>query len=94
DYLDNYAAAVANGNYGVLDVFGVAVYFDNCATNVDYNVTVNINTCQEGTITRTWTVTDNQPNAPATCSQVITVTHHSDWVVEFPADITAQCVDG
>ena len=93
-YLDNYAAALAAGNYDVLNVFGTATYFDNCATNVDLAVTVNINTCQEGTITRKWTVTDDVPNAPAMCTQTIFVNHVSDWVVEFPADVTAQCVDG
>ncbi|MCB0626314.1 MAG: hypothetical protein KDC43_20950, partial [Saprospiraceae bacterium] len=93
-YLDNYAAALAAGNNSVLDVFGTATFFDNCNLDITYNVTVNINTCQEGTIVRSWTADDGPTNPNASCTQVITVTHKSDWVVEFPADVTAQCVDG
>jgi hypothetical protein len=35
-----------------------------------------------------------QWNGPVNCTQTIFVEHVSDWVVEFPADITAECVDG
>ncbi|MCB0684116.1 MAG: hypothetical protein KDC32_24905, partial [Saprospiraceae bacterium] len=94
EYLEDYAAGLANGNNSVLDGFGTATFYDNCELDVTYQVTVNINTCQEGTITRTWTADDGPTNPNASCTQVITVQHVSDWVVEFPANITAQCVDG
>ncbi|MBR9920717.1 MAG: hypothetical protein GYB31_07735, partial [Bacteroidetes bacterium] len=95
EYVDDLAAALANEEYGVLDQFGTATFFDNCAVNIEYNVTVNINNCQEGTIVRSWTATDDNPNNPsANCTQTIFVEHVSDWVVEFPADITVECTDG
>ncbi|MCB0626313.1 MAG: hypothetical protein KDC43_20945, partial [Saprospiraceae bacterium] len=75
---------VAAGDYSVLDGFGTATFFDNCFLDITENVTVNINTCQEGTITRSWTASDGS-NPNASCTQVITITHVSDWVVEFPA---------
>jgi hypothetical protein len=92
DYLQNYAAGLEQGDWSVLDGFGTAQFYDNCVFEPDYNVTVNINTCSEGTIVRNWTAQD--ANGSASCTQTITVNHVSDWVVEFPADVTAQCVNG
>jgi hypothetical protein len=37
---------------------------------------------------------DPSENFPSVCSQTITIEHVSDWVVEFPADVTANCEDG
>ena len=82
------------GDYSVLDGFGTAEFFDNCGLDIQYDVTVTINTCTEGNITRTWTATDPSDNFPAVCSQTIFVEHVSDWVVEFPADVNAECIDG
>ncbi|MCB0707550.1 MAG: cadherin-like domain-containing protein, partial [Saprospiraceae bacterium] len=74
DYVDNYAAAINNGDYTVLDGFGTPVFYDNCVTHVEANVTVNINSCQEGTIIRNWTATDDNPQNPsANCTQTIFV---------------------
>jgi hypothetical protein len=94
DYLDNYAAGVEQEDYSVLDGFGSPTWYDNCDLEIDTNVTVNIDACSEGTITRSWTANDAAGNGPVTCTQTITVFHVSDWVVEFPADITVECVDG
>jgi hypothetical protein len=94
DYLDNYAAGVEQEDFSVLDGFGGPVFQDNCEVLIDTSVTVNIDNCNEGPIVRTWTATDASGNGPVTCSQTIFVMHVSDWVVEFPEDITAQCVDG
>ncbi|MBK6903231.1 MAG: T9SS type A sorting domain-containing protein [Saprospirales bacterium] len=91
-YLQNYAAGVANGDYSVLDGFGSPTFYDNCEYDLNHTVTVNLNNCTEGTITRSWTASDS--NGQATCTQTITVTHVSNWVVEFPADFTGECVDG
>jgi hypothetical protein len=94
-YVDELAAAIDAEDYTVLEQFGVATFFDNCATNIEYTVSENINNCQEGTIVRTWVASDDNPqNATATCTQTIFVEHVSDWVVEFPADVTAECTDG
>jgi hypothetical protein len=98
EYLENYASGVEQGDFSVLEDLGVAEFTDNCngssALNVDYTVTVNIDACSEGTIIRTWTATDNSGNAPLTCTQTIFIDHVSDWVVEFPEDITVSCEDG
>jgi subtilisin-like proprotein convertase family protein len=94
EYLDTYAAPLEQDDFSILDVFGEAVFYDNCDLEIDTNVTVNIDACSEGTITRSWTANDAAGNGPVTCTQTITVFHVSDWVVEFPADITAECVDG
>jgi len=92
EYLQNYAAGVETGDYSVLDGFGTPVFYDNCVYDPTYTVTVNINNCTEGTITRSWVAADG--NGQATCTQVISVYHVSDWVVEFPADVVAVCTDG
>ena len=94
DYLENLAAALEPGDGSVLDQYGEAAFYDNCDPIVTYEWSYNINTCTEGTITRTWTATDASDNTQASCTQTIYVQHVSDWVVEFPANITAQCVDG
>ncbi|MBK6902393.1 MAG: T9SS type A sorting domain-containing protein [Saprospirales bacterium] len=91
-YLQNYAAGIAAGNYSVLDGFGAPNFFDNCEFDLNHTVTLNLNNCTEGTITRSWTASDT--NGQATCTQTITVTHVSNWVVEFPEDFTGECIDG
>ncbi|MBK7337305.1 MAG: HYR domain-containing protein [Saprospirales bacterium] len=93
DYLENLAAALADGDYSVLDQYGAPLFYDNCVYDVDTTVTVNLDNCSKGTITRTWTASD-ATNAPATCTQTIFVNHVSDWVVEFPADVTVECTEG
>lgn len=91
-YLQNYAAGVEQGDYSVLDGFGAPTFYDNCDFDLNHTVTVNLSNCTEGTVTRSWTASNT--NGQATCSQTITVKHVSDWVVEFPADFTGQCVNG
>ncbi len=72
--------------------FGSASFYDNCAANVTCNTSINIDQCLEGTITRTWTAKDpSGNNGNQSCTQTIFVDHVSDWVVEFPADITVTC---
>jgi len=92
NYLDNYAAGVETGDYSVLNGFGSPTFYDNCDLELEYTVTVNLNNCAEGQLIRQWVASDQ--NGQAVCTQVINVTHVSDWVVEFPADVTSTCVDG
>ena len=94
EYQDELAAGLALGDYSVLDPFGAPTYYDNCEYLEAASVAVNLNICTVGTITRNWTVTDPSGNGPASCTQVIQVEHVSNWVVEFPADFTAECSDG
>ncbi len=95
-YNATYMMPLSLGNNSVLDDFGTAVFFDNClpTLNVDYQVNVNIDNCGQGTITRSWVATDDNGNGPVYCTQSILVYHESDWVVEFPEDVTVQCTDG
>ena len=92
NYLDNYASSVETGDYSVLEVFGAPAFYDNCDYDPAYEVTVNLNNCSAGQIIREWTASDQ--NGQVVCTQVINVTHVSDWVVEFPEDFTGECTDG
>ncbi|MBI5914869.1 MAG: T9SS type A sorting domain-containing protein [Bacteroidetes bacterium] len=72
--------------------FGTATYYDNCQAIVTCNANINLDQCLEGTISRTFSATDpSNNNSPQSCTQTIFVDHVSDWVVEFPADITVNC---
>jgi subtilisin-like proprotein convertase family protein len=72
--------------------FGEATFYDNCSLNITCNTSINLDQCLEGVITRTWNATDNAGNsATQNCQSRIFVDHVSDWVVEFPADITVNC---
>ncbi|MEO1261942.1 MAG: T9SS type A sorting domain-containing protein [Bacteroidota bacterium] len=72
--------------------FGEATFHDNCEAVVSCNVNINVDQCLEGSIRRTWTATDPfGNNAPQNCIQDIFIDHVSDWVVEFPADISIDC---
>jgi len=73
--------------------FGNAYYFDNCVANVTCNVNINVDQCLEGTIRRTWSASDDagNTNSSQNCNQTIFVDHVSDFVVEFPADLNAEC---
>lgn len=72
--------------------FGSPIYYDNCVTNTTCNFSVSLDQCLEGSITRSWTTTDNAGNtALQPCTQTIRVDHVSDWAVEFPVSIDVNC---
>jgi Secretion system C-terminal sorting domain len=73
-------------NYGLMNTF------DNCGIlRVDSTSVPDLNNCRQGTITRTWTVTDVAGNTSLPCRQVITIRGGSDFSVDFPDDIIASC---
>jgi len=97
-YADNFETQLANAaddeeQCDILNFFGDATYFDNCVANVECNVTFNLDQCLEGTIRRTWTAEDDagNTNSSQNCNQTIFVDHVSDFVVEFPEDISVEC---
>ena len=78
------------GEYGVLDAYGILTADDgSCVEVAEMVVDVDIDMCFEGTITRTWILSDGY----TTCTQVIYVHQESDWVVSFPQDTMINCND-
>jgi HYR domain/Cohesin domain len=72
--------------------FGEVIFFDNCNVDIKRNYSSNIDQCLEGTITRSFTANDFSGNTSVQpCTQTINIDHVSDWVVEFPADVTINC---
>ncbi|MEY3366902.1 MAG: hypothetical protein RI973_57 [Bacteroidota bacterium] len=71
--------------------FGAPVFQDNCVQSPNRTFASSIDQCLEGSITRTWTATDNAGNNSQACTQTIFIDHVSDWVVSFPADLTVDC---
>ncbi len=93
-YKDSLLVPLAINDYTVLNQFGNPIFFDNCQLlYTSLEVTENLNPCGEGTLTRFWEVTDPGFNPTVQCTQVIFVEHVSDWVVEFPEDVTVTCTD-
>lgn len=96
EYNEEYMMPLSLGDYSVLEDFGDALFFDNCLStlNVNYQVQVAVNNCGNGVVVRTWSATDDSGNGPVNCTQTIHIFHVSDWVVEFPADVTTTCIQG
>ena len=91
-YLENLKTGLDADDYSVLDGFGSPEFFANCIFDPTQLVQVNLDACNEGTIFREHTVELN--GMPIHCSQTIHVNHVSDFVVKFPIDIIAECVQG
>jgi hypothetical protein len=95
DYFANIAAELDAGNGAILDdLYGTAIYGDNCDPILDYSYTYSVDQCGVGSITRNWTVNDASGNGPVSGTQTISIYHVSDWSVSFPGDLDATCVDG
>lgn len=71
--------------------FGQPVFFDNCGLSVQKTFSKNIDNCLSGLLTRSWKATDSGGNSSGLCTQKVFVYHVSDWVVEFPPDVTIEC---
>ncbi len=77
--------------------FGMPSPSDNCFTEMlDYQENSTVDQCNAGLITRTWTYDDgSDKSGTATCTQRITVNHISDFIVQFPSDVTiGECPSG
>jgi hypothetical protein len=71
--------------------YGDVTAIDNCSVTTTPTVTVTIDQCGAGSVVRSFSGVDPSGNASNVCTQVITVTHVSDWVVEFPEDQDGFC---
>lgn len=70
---------------------------DNCVAHITTtDEVIDLDQCQAGVILRTFTASDFSDKSPdVSCTQTITVTHVSDFTVQFPADVTlTTCPDG
>ena len=95
DYYTNVAPLLDAGDGSVLDdMFGTAIFGDNCEALDDYSYTYSVNQCGEGSIVRSWTVDDPSGNGPVSGTQTIDIFHVSDWSITFPGDLDATCEDG
>ncbi len=72
DYCPGPLTIDVHDGYEDLSVFGTPHAVDNCGFTIDSTSTIDIDECGWGSITRTWTVTDNV-GFTASCTQVITV---------------------
>lgn len=76
-------------DYTDLNLTGEPTAQDGCGfITPTYNDLVNLNSCNTGTITRTWTVADNQ-GLNSNCQQTITIVDNTPLIVNFPPDYTA-----
>jgi Dockerin type I domain len=81
-------------NFSNLSNFGDASVSDNCASETIYNEVRNINNCKIGIIARTWTVKEKGGfKYEASCTQYISITGFSDFIVDFPSDTIVTCFD-
>ena len=66
---------------------GEAFATDNCQIDsIYFSDSDNLNTCGEGTVTRTWTALDNFGNTTS-CIQLIQVEDNTPLTIQFPDDI-------
>lgn len=79
-------------NASDLGVTGQATATDNCTQpSVTYSDVIALSSCNQGTVTRTWTATDNYNNKKS-CVQKITLTDQTPLEITWPTDYaTNQC---
>jgi len=71
---------------------GQFIIWDNCALGDTSSKDESfIDNCGNGWVKRTWTIKD-KCSTNITCEQKIITRHRSDFEVEFPQDITVNCV--
>ncbi|MEO1263334.1 MAG: T9SS type A sorting domain-containing protein [Bacteroidota bacterium] len=93
-YVQSLEPGLLVGDTTVLDAYGFPTFMNNCDGNTSYLIDVNIDNCKIGEITRSWTAVDTVGGTTSlACTQILRVEHESDWVVEFPEDLTANCGD-
>lgn len=84
-------AVECTDDYSDLSIFGSPTVIENCDYSLTDTAVIDIDNCGTGTITRTFTVTDESGNA-ATCSQIILVQNNYPFdgsTIQWPTDYTA-----
>lgn len=75
-------------------IAGTPTTFDNCGiTNMTFDDVANLNACEIGTVTRTFTIFD-AGGLSASCSQIITFEDNTPIDITFPEDITLTSCNG
>ncbi|MBP7273238.1 MAG: HYR domain-containing protein [Saprospiraceae bacterium] len=67
--------------------------YDACNYTLTSTVINNIDNCGNGSSVRTWIASDNYGNQ-STCSQTVVVSHVSNFVAQFPQDVTINNCSG
>jgi surface protein len=93
-YYSDIEVPLVNGDATILDLFGEAIYGDNCEAILDYSYSYSVDNCGVGSINRFWTVDDPSGNGPVSGSQTIDIYHVSDWSILFPGDVIGNCNNG
>lgn len=77
--------------YGDMEI----IASDNCNVSISMEESGQLDNCKVGVLSRTWTATDGSAKSPdVSCTQTVTVTHVSDFSVQFPADLLIEdCTD-
>lgn len=92
----NYSNQLQNsleaGDMSVLSILGEPIFYSNCALPVLDTAIINLDSCGNGMITRTITSLDSLHQL--SCQQQIQVHHVSDFIVEFPDDLSIDCEPG
>ncbi len=77
-------------DYSDLSIFGMPTVIENCEPTTEEVSEINIGNCGEGTITRTFTATDQSGNSMS-CTQTITVVNSNPYngsTIQWPPDYT------
>ncbi|MBK8566351.1 MAG: hypothetical protein IPN76_24190 [Saprospiraceae bacterium] len=86
-FIETLETALNAQDYSVLEQFGEMQFYANCLVTPTQTVALDINDCKAGTITRTLGAEELADQ----CVQTITVEAISDFIVEFPANLTINC---
>lgn len=86
----NIACSTDYSNY-LNEAFNAPVFGDNCNFSVDFDVNANLDLCGIGTLTRTWTATDNPLNQPRIVTQTITIQPVHNYTMIVPEDNAVNC---